>query len=527
MDTVQEEPEIGFGGRADQPVIVVDDVHKSFIVGDKKIGSLKTLAIWGSGRRKKEAVDVLNGASFTINRGESVALIGRNGAGKSTLLMLISKIYRPSQGSVEVHGRVAPLLELGAGFHPDLTGRDNVIYNGMLLGLSRREIEAHMPDIIEFADIGDYIDRPTRTYSSGMQSRLGFSVAIHINPDILIVDEVLAVGDVAFVRKCQAKVDEFKKRGGTILLVSHDMNLIRNATDRVVWLESGRVHEDGPPSQVLPRYLQFMGAVTAIEQTVEPRREHPVAAGEVLAENATHKPVRYLIDVPLAAGPAFRDGVCEALGSSVCEIYRGPKASHRLPEVLKTPLSDEISVVLGHFSTALSQFLGVPGTFSAMFRDPLRHAAALYAWERAIPRSAFHTVAQELNIAEFFDGHLSPIFENPATKLLAGTVSLDSLWTEHLSLPDDELLELALANLKELDFIGIAEDFESSLEDLGRLLGTPINIMKETLKFGSQYVEGLTEEERERVLAHFRLDAQLYAAAVMERAERLHPSAER
>lgn len=216
-------------------------------------GSLKTALLWWK-RRNLKHIDVLKGISFEVNPGECVAVVGKNGAGKSTLLSLLARVYKPTSGSIKVKGRIAPLLELGAGFHPDLTGEENIYFNGVILGLSRQEMKDRTQAIIEFSEIGDHIQAPTRTYSSGMLARLGFSVAVHVDADILIVDEVLAVGDFEFERKCYAKIDEFRANGGTILFVSHQMDSVRRVADRCIWLKDGLIHRVGTPDQIIAEY---------------------------------------------------------------------------------------------------------------------------------------------------------------------------------------------------------------------------------------------------------------------------------
>jgi len=234
-------------------MIEVQGLRKSFTVDTSGAGSLKTAMLWWK-RRGRTTFDVLKGIDLTVAPGESVALIGRNGAGKSTLLSLIAKIYRPDAGSIQVNGRLAPLLELGAGFHPDLSGAENVLYNAVTLGLTRAEARERMPSIFEFSELGEHVYAPVRTYSSGMQARLGFAVAVHVDADILLVDEVLSVGDFAFERKCHRKIEEFRAKGGTILLVSHHEETIRQFADRCLWLQHGEVHAEGSPADILPRY---------------------------------------------------------------------------------------------------------------------------------------------------------------------------------------------------------------------------------------------------------------------------------
>ncbi|MBS1711588.1 MAG: ABC transporter ATP-binding protein [Armatimonadetes bacterium] len=234
--------------------IAIKDLRKQFVLSHSGAASLKTALLWWK-RKNMEKLEVLRGLDLTIRHGECVALVGRNGAGKSTLLSLISRIYKPTSGSIAVDGRIAPLLELGAGFHPDLTGLENILYNGMILGLTRKEATERTPAIVEFAELQSHIDAPVRTYSSGMQARLGFSIAAHVDADILIVDEVLAVGDYAFEKKCYDYIDSFRAKGGTILFVSHNPDSVRRVADRVVWISKGEVERDGPVEEVLEAYL--------------------------------------------------------------------------------------------------------------------------------------------------------------------------------------------------------------------------------------------------------------------------------
>jgi lipopolysaccharide transport system ATP-binding protein len=201
---------------------------------------------------------VIEDLTLRIPHGASVGIIGRNGAGKSTLLKLITGIYRPDSGSVRVRGRVAALIELGAGFHPDFTGRENLYLGGVMHGLTRKEIDERFDKIVQFAELSEVIDDPIRTYSSGMFMRLGFSLAVHTDPDILIVDEVLAVGDAAFVAKCKDKIGELKKSGTTLLLVSHDLDAVTRWCDETVWLQGGKVMDRGDPRRVIDHYREFL-----------------------------------------------------------------------------------------------------------------------------------------------------------------------------------------------------------------------------------------------------------------------------
>ncbi|HHD2873536.1 TPA: ABC transporter ATP-binding protein, partial [Klebsiella pneumoniae] len=196
--------------------------------------------------------------SFTVGKGEAVALIGRNGAGKSTSLGLVAGVIKPTKGSVTTRGRVASMLELGGGFHPELTGRENIFLNATLLGLRRKEVQQRMERIIEFSELGEFIDEPIRVYSSGMLAKLGFSVISQVEPDILIIDEVLAVGDISFQAKCIKTIKEFKNRGVTILFVSHNMSDVEKICDRVVWIENHRLREIGSAERIIELYKQAM-----------------------------------------------------------------------------------------------------------------------------------------------------------------------------------------------------------------------------------------------------------------------------
>lgn len=203
----------------------------------------------------------LHEVSMRFLKGRATGVIGRNGAGKSTLLKLLGKILVPDAGTLLVRGRVAALIELGAGFHPELTGRENILINGVILGRSKAEMRAKTAEIIAFADIGDFIEYPVRTYSSGMYARLGFAVAIHTDPDILLVDEILSVGDAEFTRKCRGALDGFRQRGKSIVVVSHDLHTISAFCDDCIWLDKGHVVAAGPASEVIRAYDQATAEV--------------------------------------------------------------------------------------------------------------------------------------------------------------------------------------------------------------------------------------------------------------------------
>ncbi len=237
--------------------IEVKDLTKKFKVYYDKGSQLKEkLLFWK--RNKYEERWVLNGIDFSVKKGEAIGLIGHNGCGKSTTLKLLSRIIYPDGGSVKMAGRVSSLIELGAGFHPDMSGRENIFTNAAIFGLSRKEIEARYDDIVAFSELEQFIDNPVRTYSSGMYMRLAFSVAINVDADILLVDEILAVGDSNFQAKCFNRMREIKALGTTIVIVSHSLAQIEQICDRTIWIQDGKIAMDGAPRDVHPNYLEFM-----------------------------------------------------------------------------------------------------------------------------------------------------------------------------------------------------------------------------------------------------------------------------
>ena len=226
-----------------------------------------------------EIFTALDDVSLTIARGETLGVIGSNGAGKSTLLKIIAGTTKPTTGGVEVDGKISALIELGAGFHPEISGRENVFINGIMLGLTRQQVTERFDDIVAFAELQEFIDAPVKNYSSGMYMRLGFSVAIHVDPDVLLIDEVLAVGDEAFVHKCLDKIAAFKRRGKTILLVSHGLESVRRLCDRTVWMKDGKIAESGDPPRVIDAYLHWVAQKEEGELAAGHERRVAAAAG--------------------------------------------------------------------------------------------------------------------------------------------------------------------------------------------------------------------------------------------------------
>lgn len=237
--------------------IEVRDIKKAFKVYYDKGSQLKERLLFRS-RNRYEKREVLKGISFEVKKGEAIGLIGKNGCGKSTTLKLLTRIIYPDEGSIEIKGRVSSLIELGAGFHPDMTGRENIYTNAAIFGLNHKEIDRRLEDIIHFSELEEFIDNPVRTYSSGMYMRLAFSVAINVDADVLLIDEILAVGDVNFQQKCFEKLKEIKAKGTTIVIVSHSLSQIEQICERSIWIENGKIRESGVPKYVHEKYLASM-----------------------------------------------------------------------------------------------------------------------------------------------------------------------------------------------------------------------------------------------------------------------------
>ncbi len=235
--------------------IEVQDVYKTFNVYLDKANSLKEKMLFWK-RNRKEVREVLRGINLNIKRGEAVALIGVNGSGKSTLLKLMTKIIYPNKGKIIINGKLTSLLELGAGFHPDFSGRENIYFNASIFGLTRKQIDDRLEQIIEFSELRDFIDNPVRTYSSGMFMRLAFAVAINVDADILLVDEILSVGDQHFQEKCINKMKQLKEEGKTMVFVTHSLESARELCDRAVWLSNGVLKLDGKTDEVIEKYIK-------------------------------------------------------------------------------------------------------------------------------------------------------------------------------------------------------------------------------------------------------------------------------
>ncbi|HEY0143287.1 MAG TPA: ABC transporter ATP-binding protein [Thermoanaerobaculia bacterium] len=318
--------------------IQLEEVSKSYSL----YGSRSQFATLKSALLKRDlkpipekSVPALRNVSFEIHRGEAFGIIGRNGSGKSTLLKIVTGILKPTEGKIAVNGRVAALIELGAGFHPEITGRENIFINGIMLGLTRREIEQRFDKIVEFSGVGEFLDQPVKTYSSGMYVRLGFAVAVHVDPDILLIDEVLAVGDEEFSARCIAKIQEMKYKGVTLLFVTHQLDQVRNLCDRALWLDRGFVEAIGDPMRVVDAYLQEVAAPTHAPSS-------SAAEAAPVVEQEPPKPKDPLEEERWGSGEAVIRGVSltDDKGRELVALGAGTPVTIELDVDVRTPLDD-------------------------------------------------------------------------------------------------------------------------------------------------------------------------------------------
>jgi lipopolysaccharide transport system ATP-binding protein len=279
--------------------IKVDNLTKSYHIYSKPQDRLLQMLSMGQRRYSRDFM-ALNNVSFIIQKGETVGIIGRNGSGKSTLLQMICGTVTPSTGTVQTQGRVAALLELGAGFNTEFTGRENIFLNAAILGFSKEQMSTRIDDILSFSELTDFIDQPVKTYSSGMYARLAFSIAIHVDPEILIVDEALAVGDARFVSKCMRRIKDMQQLGMTILFVSHDVGSVRTLCDRAIWLDKGVLREDGDVFPVTGKYMEYIFQDDSSDAEIlrDEILHHEPSGEDVLADPASPQPLRNATSLP-------------------------------------------------------------------------------------------------------------------------------------------------------------------------------------------------------------------------------------
>ncbi len=341
---------------SDPPAIIARDLTKIYrrFLHQNQFKTLKSALLTGSllsDLKPDETFTALEGVSFDVPAGSTFGVIGANGSGKSTLLKVLAGITKPTRGTLIANGRISALIELGAGFHPEISGRENVYINGIMLGLNRREVEDRFDQIVDFAEMRRFIDAPVKTYSSGMYMRLGFSVAIHVEPEILLIDEVLAVGDEAFTRKCLDKIGEFRRRGRTILIVTHSLGLVEKMCDDVLWLRQGRVADHGDPKRVVDAYLTFVAV--GEEALLSGGNEAPPAPAPA-PDEAPGEP---------SPGHGYREG---RWGSRAVEITRVRLLDERGQERHVYVPGDTLSVVLSlHAAAPVDDFVFGFGLFAA------------------------------------------------------------------------------------------------------------------------------------------------------------------
>jgi ABC-2 type transport system ATP-binding protein len=344
------------------PAITVEDVSKRFRLYLERNQSIKA-TIMRRGRARYEEFQALDGVSLEVDAGETFGFIGENGSGKSTLLKCIARILRPDRGVIVVEGKLSALLELGAGFHPELSGRENVYLNGSILGLGKKDLDRKFDEIVAFAGLERFIDSPVKNYSSGMYVRLGFSVAINVDPDVLLVDEVLAVGDEAFQRKCNEKFAEMKQAGKTIVVVSHGMSLVRSMCDRALWLEHGEARMIGRAPEVVDAYLGGVHAERAAAPVVQTDVGHAtVDRVELLDASGSPTAVARTGDrVTLRLHYEAREPVARPVLSAVVTTVEGAVVS--APNSQEAGLAVEVLEGKGAVDIVFERLMLLPGTY--------------------------------------------------------------------------------------------------------------------------------------------------------------------
>lgn len=419
----------------DQPLIELRHVSRQYTMQRSRHRSLQEMFIRWLRREKKvnEVFWPLRDVSFAIHPGDCVGIIGPNGAGKSTLLKLITGILAPTEGDLFVNGRISSLLELGAGFHPDLTGRENIYLNGSIYGLSRAQMDKKLDSIIDYAELGEFIDTPIKHYSSGMYVRLGFAVAIHTNPDLLLVDEVLAVGDAAFQRKCLTSIQKFRDNGGTLVFVSHDLTSIQTICKRVLWLEHGKIQAEGHPTEVIMAYIQHLAALEEAKQGGKEAKS-PATPGEAGDEEQAKIQRRW------------GSGEIRIAAVELCDVTGQPRAAFRNGEPMIIRLSYEAStrVEAPIFGLAIYHQNGThiagPNTKFGDFSIPFVHGAG--AIDYHIPQVALLEGSYTLSVAvinttdtityDYHDRLYDFQIYRGQSKELYGLVTLNGHWRQYI-----------------------------------------------------------------------------------------------
>jgi ABC-type polysaccharide/polyol phosphate transport system ATPase subunit len=379
--------------------ITVDHVKKKYLLYHERHDSIKDLIL--SGRRSShEVLWALNDVSFEFKRGHTYGLIGENGCGKSTLLKAIANILRPESGTVTVDGRISALLELGAGFHPDLTGRENIFLNGAILRLSRPEIEARFDDIVDFSELEEFIDMPVKSYSSGMYMRLAFAIAVNVDPDILLIDEVLAVGDASFQRRCFRRIKEYQEAGKTIIFVSHDLNAVKDLCDEAILMDHGKIVVTGEPVNIVSAYFEMLSKKEAAKRLGKMDR----ALGDVSAEEltaATDK--RY----GFGAATIKEFALLNAAGQPTATIASGDQVAVKVRIEFNDTIANPVVGMVIHAATGLDVY-GTNNAYTGTAIQP-KHAGDAITAEFSLAawlREGNYSIS--LGIVDMTDGNVTP-----------------------------------------------------------------------------------------------------------------------
>ncbi len=377
-------------------VIKVDHVKKKYLLYHERHDSLKDLVLSGGRRASYEVLWALNDVSYEFKKGRTYGLIGENGCGKSTLLKAIANILRPESGTVTVNGRISALLELGAGFHLDLSGRENIFLNGAILRLPREEIEARFDDMVAFSELEEFIDMPVKSYSSGMYMRLAFAIAVNVDPDILLIDEVLAVGDVAFQRRCFRRIKEYQAAGKTIIFVSHDANAVKDLCDEAILLDHGKIVASGQPMNIVSAYFELLSKKEAARR---------IKSGEESADHdlSAAKQKRY----GFGAATIKEYSLVNAAGEPVKSIKSGDKVQVRVKIDFNDVIPNPVVGMTIHSATGLDVY----GTNTSYNNTPIsvKRAGdtiqAEFTWDAWL-REGNYSIS--LGIVDLTDGTVTP-----------------------------------------------------------------------------------------------------------------------
>lgn len=384
----------------DATVITVDHVKKKYRLYHERHDSIKDMVLAGGRRASYEILWALNDVSFEFKRGHTYGLIGENGCGKSTLLKAIAKIVRPESGIVTVDGRISALLELGAGFHPDLSGRENIFLNGAILRLSRAEIGARFNDIVAFSELEEFIDMPVKSYSSGMYMRLAFAIAVNVNPDILLIDEVLAVGDVSFQRRCFRRIKEYQAAGKTIIFVSHDVNAVKDLCDEAILMDHGKIIAVGKPLNIVSAYFEMLSKKEAARRQASGEETQPEIPGYALRA-ATEK--RY----GFGTATIKEYALLNAAGEPVKSIKSGDQVRVRVKIEFNDAISNPVVGMTIHSATGLDVY-GVNTSYTATpiaAKGAGDKIEAVFNWEAWL-REGNYSIS--LGIVDMEDGKVTP-----------------------------------------------------------------------------------------------------------------------